>query len=108
MRYIIPTKLVGVSFKNADGIDRQELIKLLKPEDILVVEHELHNPYDSNSHVVKSKGRILGHLSRSLAEDISKKISSGEKIIGIKGFKVTGNEPKKTAGVNIELEMERQ
>ena len=109
MRYVIPTKLVGVSFKNDDtGIDRQELISKLKDDDVLLIEHEENNPYDKNSHVVKSRDGILGHVSRSLAEDLMKKKSEGEKILGIKEYKKTGtNTDKHTLGVNIIISLEK-
>lgn len=105
-KYNIFTKLVGVSFKNNDNTDRQELIKKLKEDDILTIEHEPNNPYDSNSHVIISKYGVLGHISRSLALDIINKQKEGQKIIGIKDFKVTGQQ-KHTLGVNITIEMEK-
>ena len=106
MRYLINTKVVGVSFKNNDGIERQELIKNLTPEDTLTIEKEENNPYDVNSHVIKNKDSIIGHVSRNLAQDLVNKVKEGQKLIGIKEFKVTG-EKKHTLGVNITLELAR-
>lgn len=108
MRYTIPTKLVGVSFKNTDGTDRQELIRKLSDikDRKLTIEHEKDNPYDKNSHVVKSEDGVLGHISRLLSEDLVKKISEGEKIVDVKDVKVTGLD-KHTVGVNLVIEMEK-
>jgi len=107
MRYLIPTKLVGVSFENPDGTKRQELIKNLKENETLTIEHELDNKYDANSHIIKNEnGDTLGHLSKSLAEDIVNKVSNGEKILCIRDWKVTGLD-KHTLGMNVCIELEK-
>jgi len=107
MKYLIPTKIVGVSFQNPGGSNRQELIKNLKENDTLAIEHEKDNPYDKNSHVIKHNNNILGHINKSLAEDLVNKVNNGEKILGIKEFKITGIE-KHTLGVNIIIELEKK
>lgn len=100
MIYKIPTKLVGVSFKNEDGSSRQELIKNLKLTDTLLIEHEPNNQYDQNSHIVKHNDKILGHISRELAKELIEKKQRGEKLSEIVEWKVTGHD-KQTLGVNI-------
>jgi len=106
MRYLIPTKLVGVSFRNQDGTERQELIKSLNPSEILYIEPEPTNPFDKNSHIIKNKdGNILGHINRSLALELSEKVKNNEKILGIKEWKVTGSD-KHTLGINIMIDMQ--
>lgn len=108
MKYSIPTKIVGVSFKNSDGIERQDLIKRLKEGDVLTIEREPDNKYDKNSHIIKSKDGVLGHVSKSLAEDLVEKVDEGgEKIIGIKEYKVTG-QAQHTFGVNIIIELDKK
>ena len=107
MKYVIPTKIVGVSFKNSDGVERQDLIKRLKEGDVLTIEKEENNPYDKNSHIIKSKDGILGHVSKDLAENLVEKVKNGEKIIGIKKFKVTGLK-QHTFGINIVIELDRK
>lgn len=108
MRYSICTKIVGVSFKNSDNTSRQELIRKLQLDEKLTIEHEENNPYDKNSHVIKNKDNIiLGHINRELSEELIEKKESGQKIIGIKSFKVTGQE-KRTLGLNIIIELEKK
>ena len=105
MSYEIRTKIVGVSFNNEDGSNRQELIKQLNEGDILTIKHEPENKYDSNSHIIKHNDKIIGHLKKELAESIVKKVKSGEKILKISDWKKTGQE-KHTLGVNIVIEMQ--
>lgn len=105
MIYSIPTKLVGVSFKNEDGSDRQELIKQLKSGDDITIEPEPDNKYDSNSHIIKHNDKILGHIKRELAKELVEKKQKGEKIICIKDWNITGQE-KHNIGLNILIELE--
>jgi hypothetical protein len=109
MQYIIPTKLVGVSFKNSDGGERQELIRGLKEGDVLTIEPEPTNPYDQYSHIIKSpEGKILGHVSRSLAYELHEKVNkNNERIIGITEWKQTGG-GKQTLGLNVLIRMEKR
>jgi hypothetical protein len=108
MLYEIRSKLVGVSFVNDDGSNRQELIKNLKLSDVLTIEHEPTNPYDSNSHIIKNPaGQIIGHLKRELAKDIIDRKAKGHVLKGIKSFQPTGDISKKQSlGVNIVLELD--
>lgn len=105
MLYTIPTKLVGVSFQNEDGSERQSLIKSLKQGDNLTIEAEPSNKYDSNSHVIKFNSKIIGHISRELSADLVNKKLNKENIIGIKEWKVTGSD-KHTLGVNVIIEIQ--
>jgi hypothetical protein len=108
MKYLIPTKLVGVSFENPDGTKRQELIKNLKENETLTILHELNNPYDANSHIIRNENNdTLGHLSKALAQELVDKIGRGEKLIGITEWKRTG-ENQMTKGLNILIQMEKQ
>lgn len=99
--YLIPTKIVGVTFDN-----RQEYINQLKEGDILTIEADPENPYDKNAHTIRNhNGQILGHIKKELAKSLVDKKASGEKILGISEWNKTGlTQP--TQGVNIMIKME--
>ena len=53
MRYLIRTKLVGVTFPNKDRVSRQERIQNLGKDELLTIEHEPDNPYDLVTKILK-------------------------------------------------------
>lgn len=105
--YLIPTKIVGVTFNNKDKKNRQDIIKEIKPEDKLFIKEDYNNPYDSNAHLVKHGDDELGYLSGALSEDLVNKKSEGETIVGIDEFKITGGENNCNYGVNIMIRMNK-
>lgn len=57
------TNLVGVTFENTDGVNRQQLIKNLKPGDALILAREQENKYDKFAIAVfRSDGIQVGYL----------------------------------------------
>jgi hypothetical protein len=105
-QYFIPTKLVGVSFPNDDGIKRQDLIKALKEGEKLTIVHEPMNKFDANCHaVLNENGQVLGNISKELAMDLMAKKGHMEKILGISDWKVTGLD-QNTLGLNIQILLE--
>ena len=102
MKKVIYTKIVGVTFDNEDGINRQEIIKTLTPKQELNVIAEPLNPFDSNCQRVETKdGKQVGNIKRELAIDMTKGRKNGW------GYKavitdLTGGDDK-NLGVNIEL-----
>ena len=107
------TKIVGVTFKNDDGSDRQRIIRNLARNGELEEGTELFffpqptNPYDSNCVLVKAgNGQTLGSLSRDMAAKIAPQIRQGYT------FKVyvasqTGGDIGYAYGVNIKVERYR-
>ena len=78
------TKIVGVTFKNEDGSDRQRIIRdLIRNEELeegteLFFVPQPTNPYDSNCILIKAaNGKTLGSLSKELAATISPQIQQG-------------------------------
>ena len=107
------TKVVGVTFKNDDGSDRQRLIRNLVRNGELEEGTELFfvpqpdNPYDSNCVQVRAgNGQTLGNLSREVAAQVAPQIRQGY------SFKVyvaaqTGGDIGYAYGVNIKVERYR-
>ena len=78
------TKVVGVTFPNEDGTDRQDLIEELedrieKGETVeLGLRREPHNVHDPNSvAVLDPDGRQLGFLSRQVVESVAPLMDRG-------------------------------
>jgi len=110
MKYIIPTKLVGVTFSNSIGIPRQTLLKAIPPNPALTdfeILAEPDNQYDKNSHLVFYKRQDIGHINKDLSAELVTKKSNGERILGITSCQVTGGENKKSLGLNITIQMEQ-
>ena len=73
------TKVVGVTFENADGATRQRIIaKCGIGEDIDLVP-EPDNPHDANAVAVKRRGtgEQIGYLSRDVAGRLVEQAESG-------------------------------
>ena len=113
--YSFNSKVAGVTYKNPDGSDRQEIIKKrCKPGMALMLKRELDNPHGDNATGVWIKTKSLfssseyqlGYLNSSVAKEVVEHIESGRtaraKIANITG----GTRSKKTRGVNIELTLE--
>ncbi len=65
------TKLAGVSHRNRDGTDRQQIIARCSAGEVLVLRHEEGNPADPNAVAVfRENGEQLGYLSREDAEAV--------------------------------------
>lgn len=102
----IYTKIVGVTFNNENGENRQEIIKTLKNKQQLKIIAEPTNPYDKNCQKVMTEdNRQIGNIKRDLAYDINKGRQKGQnykaEIIAI-----TGGEEEKNYGVNIMIIIE--
>lgn len=92
----INTKIVGVSFG-----DCQRNISELKSGDKLVLKREKNNKFDKNAIQVYKEDKLLGYLSRYMAEQVAPKIDSGF-LFNCKVLQVTGRETA-TLGVNIKI-----
>jgi len=66
-------KLVGVSHENPDGTSRIAAIAKCKTFDILTLEAEPDNPFDSNAiAVLNEAGEQMGYLDSRLAEEATR------------------------------------
>lgn len=94
----IRTKVVGVTFQNDDGTDRQELLALVSPGDTLDLEPYKYNGAPAMK-VVHAVG-CIGNLKAELAADLCKNeyITYTAEVL-----EVTGGEDGKTYGCNIEI-----
>ncbi len=108
MAEIIKTKVRGVSQRNEDGSSRQAIIrKYLSEGDLLVLEREPDNEYDSNAIAVYCDSpdldeyKKIGYLSRELAAKLAPVMDAGNSI-DAEVLEITG-EDKSNLGVNIQL-----
>jgi hypothetical protein len=68
----IYTKIVGVTHKNSDGLDRQKLIRRCEVGEGLILRREPRNPVDANAIAVHcSSGQQLGYLPADLAASLA-------------------------------------
>jgi hypothetical protein len=96
------TKIVGVTHKNADGSDRQRIIKKCGLFERLTLDHEESNPHDPNAvRVCRPNGQQLGYLSADLAPEIVSKSKKGYRF-GVFIKDITGGKRKgHSLGVNL-------
>lgn len=99
-----PTKLAGVTHPNADGSDRQELIRrYARPGEPLLLVPEPNNPYSPNAiavYLVRSEGIFnkrevryqLGYLREEVAMELTR-------------YMAREGVPKDTRGVLISAEI---
>ena len=102
----LKTKVVGVTFDNEDGTDRQRYVKKCRVDDQLFLLPEPNNPHDHYAVAVYRKSwwghyQQIGYLGRHISPDVSEHISSGgtalAQIINLTG----GTRDKPARGVNI-------
>ncbi len=101
--YVIDTKVVGVSKANADGSQRQDIIKEgVFEDDLLELRPEPDNPYDANAVAVFTKdSNQIGYLSREVAERLHN-VLNGNLTVAAKVTWVSG---EKTIGVGLRIEL---
>ena len=105
----IKTKVVGVTFQNPNGIERQSLLfvmqKRIKSDrgELIMLRRDHSNPHDKNAvAVLNGRGEQLGYLSRNVAKTIAPLMDKGT-YISIKTLQITGGESR-FLGLNVELE----
>ena len=74
-RYVLETNIVGVTFDNYDGVNRQDLLKLLYPGIKITLRKNPNNTFDKNAIEVMSEFGCVGHLSRTDAQNLSGNVS---------------------------------
>ena len=97
------SKVVGVTKRNADGSDRQRVIKRCRTGERLELVRDRENRYDRNAvQVCRQNGQQLGLLSRELAEEIAPILDDGG-IVEVEISDLTGGGwfSGKSRGVNL-------
>jgi len=101
----IKTKIVGIAYKNDNGMPRQELLlrAKLRGDEYVNLEHEKNNPNSDHAIAVRDiNGHQLGYLKDALAADIidwiKKRGSTKAQILNI-----TGGEDEVNFECNIEI-----
>ena len=70
--------VVGESFRNDDGSDRQAIIQRCRVGDLLVLQHDPDNPHDINAiRVLTQGGEQVGHLERNFAGQVVSRSAKG-------------------------------
>ena len=68
---------VGVTFKNSDGNNIQDVISKVNREDGVNLIHEMDNPYDPNAvAIIHDLGRV-GYMSKELAVKVAHYLDAG-------------------------------
>lgn len=98
----IRTKVVGVTFKNEDGTDRQKIVSRHKPGDVLILRHQPIRDYPDAVAVYGRRNQQLGHLRSELARDIVKYMKAGRKVT-CRVLEITGGGPGRNWGCNVEI-----
>lgn len=99
------TKIVGVTFKNEDGTNRQEVIELCTEGDSLSLEHYYYKGEDAFK-VTNLYGEALGNLKKELTEKLVEKYDIATiEAADVEILNITG-EDKGTLGVNIKITIE--
>jgi hypothetical protein len=95
------TKIVGVTYQNFDGTDRQKLIRNCQVFETLTLDHEEDNPHDENAiSVCRENGQRLGYLNAGLAKKVVSKSANGHRFaVFIK--EITGGGKGQSLGVNL-------
>ncbi|MEC7983738.1 MAG: HIRAN domain-containing protein [Myxococcota bacterium] len=106
----IYTKIVGVSFQNPNGSNRQEALHTLMGESLplsLTLRAEPENPHDPYAVAILSpKGVQLGYIRQSLSYSVSKMMEYGYQI-QVDLITLTGTEDASHHyGANIRIRFE--
>lgn len=72
----IRTKIVGVTFENEDGENRQDILSRMTGDEQIEVEKYTYN--GKPAAYVKWGNKILGNLSAELAEDLERKYPNAQ------------------------------
>ena len=103
------TKIVGVTFQNTDGSDRQEIIEDLEDQlrnqetVALQLQRDPQNPYDHNAIIVQDdQHRQIGFLRRTVSESIAPMMDNGI-VIQCTLEQITGQSLAHNFGINIKI-----
>lgn len=77
----IPTSIFGVTYKNDDGTNRQELLKYRESGEYIILEYDLMVDYSKSIKVCTTKGLQLGEISIYLAPCLIEYIRSNHHLV---------------------------
>lgn len=97
----IRTKIVGVTFDNEDGENRQDILSRMDGSEEITVEKYTYN--GEPAAYVKWGNKILGNLSAELAKDLARKYPKARYAAEI--LDISGGGVSQTRGCNIELDV---
>lgn len=100
----IHTKLVGVTFKNPDGSDRQQIISRLQPGDAMQIRPYMFKGKEAIA-VMTASGQIAGHLSAEMTEILFTDHKGARMVVSVN--KITGGGSGQSFGCNIDLYIEQ-
>jgi len=97
------SKVAGVTQKNADGSDRQRIVKSCRKGDGLRFVRDTTNTFDPNAVMIfTAKGAQLGFVTRQLATTLGPLLDRGGFIFG-KVSEVTGGKADQSCGLNYHV-----
>ena len=71
------SKVVGVTFNNPDGSSRQDIIRHVDKQDIIMLVREPDNPYDKYAVKVMTLYGQVGYIGKEYTEIIAPMMDSG-------------------------------
>lgn len=98
------TKVVGVSFDNSDGVNRQKILATCKAGESIYFEEEPDNPKDPKAVKVMrtSTKQQLGYLDRRVGREVIACANAGEVVGAIIGS-ISGGKGGHFLGCNIRI-----
>jgi hypothetical protein len=85
------TKVVGVTFSNNKGIDRQSILRGMRHMSDVKLQPEPYNPYDKNAVGVYYKGQNVGYVAKDIAPLLLPYIKNySQDVIAVKTESPTG------------------
>lgn len=110
---MIRSKVAGVSYKNDNGTDRQDIIRrFCRAGTPIGLKREPHNPYSLYAVSVWVRGRALlfvetdlqiGYLSNEVARKVAPRLDAGQPVYARVSEITGGSRDKPTRGVNLEI-----
>lgn len=95
------TKVVGVTFKNTDGSDRQKILSTCKNGDDIILEPTPSKEYPDAIGVFTSKGKQIGNINAELALELKKKYPSH--LMKVRISNITGGSDGLNYGCNLHI-----
>ncbi len=97
------TKIVGVTYKNENGVEIQSILPNLKSGDGLFFIRDYYNQYDENAIKVYCKSGHIGYLNKELAAKITPFLSENDDYdLDGRVVEITGDDSK-SIGCNIKI-----
>lgn len=97
----IRTKIVGVTFDNEDGENRQDILASMTGDEEIEIEKYTYN--GKPAAYVKWGDRIIGNLSAKLAEDLERKYPNA--VYSAEILEISGGGGERSFGCNIEIDI---